>query len=291
MKTYWPIAQNATISIHYNGFILALVWLIDAIIGYSILTSTTAAQWGLGWDWNIVLKPGSLALLTGQSPYSVHNYASPPLVAVMLIPLAIIPAPFDLLLLTAAAVCGYWYSAKKLGASRLVILSLLFSPFLVLSLAAGNIDWMIPLGAVLPPQIGLFLVMSKPQIGLGVAAFWLVQAWMTGRIRKVMQVFLPFVLISGLLLALFPDFIFSLFAYAQPRAGNAALWPYLVPVGVWLIARAVKNRRIDLSISSGIFLSPYVGLNSLIIPVFGLLSLPSSLIIVNLSWVAWVLIG
>ena len=33
------------------------------------------------------------------------------------------------------------------------------------------------LGLLLPPQVGVFFVLIKPHVGVGVFVFWVVQAW------------------------------------------------------------------------------------------------------------------
>src|SRR5690606_38971700 len=66
-----------------------------------------------------------------------------------------------------------------------------------------NIDWLPLVGFVLPPQIGLFFILIKPQMGLAVALFWLVEAWREGGLREVIRVFGPVGAALALSLALY----------------------------------------------------------------------------------------
>lgn len=122
-------------------------------------------------DWTEAFRPAALALLEGLSPYETHKVFNPPWVLLPMIPLALLPVDLSSTAMFLLAFIGVAVAAYRLGAKTGNILIFLANPYTYFGASMGNIDWLIPLGAVLPPQIGLFLVLSKPQIGLGVAIF------------------------------------------------------------------------------------------------------------------------
>ena len=109
----------------------------------------------------------------------------------------------------------------------------------------------------LPPQIGLFLVLAKPQVGLPIALFWLVEAWREGGWRQVVRVFAPVAVAFGLTVVLF-GFWFRMWTDQPEQWWNASLFPYSVPVGLYLVYRALKTRDLRWALPAGPCLSPYV---------------------------------
>lgn len=124
-------------------------------------------KWGLpvGSDLQGLFKPAAFALLHGHSPYTVPYFTFPPWALVAYIPFMAIPYPFDIILFSAIGLAAFGFTAYKLGAKPLTIALLVMVPQLLWGILYGNIDWLVALGFVLPPQIGLFFVLLKPQIG------------------------------------------------------------------------------------------------------------------------------
>lgn len=154
----------------------------------------------------------------------------------------------------------------------------------------GNIDWLIPLGAVLPPQIGLFLVLSKPQIGLGVAIFWLIEAYRSGRIKQVIRIFWPVTLATVISVVIYGLYLLQGLQLVDSW-WNLSLWPYAIPIGIALVIYAVQNKNILFAVASGAFLSPYLTPQSLAIPIFGIIKNRAVLIgVVIGSWITYFLL-
>lgn len=63
--------------------------------------------------------------------------------------------------------------------------------FLFYGLAFANIDRMVVLGLIMPTWIGLFFVLAKPQIGIGVAIFWAFESYRLGKLRQMARDFVP----------------------------------------------------------------------------------------------------
>ncbi len=98
------------------------------------------------------------------------------------------------------SVCISLLTVQRLGARRPAIIAYLLSPPVLLSLLNANVECLPVLGFTLSPALGLLLVSMKPQSGLVVIVFWLVEAWRVGRLRAVVRVFAP---VTALALASF----------------------------------------------------------------------------------------
>ena len=265
----------------------------------ALVCSLAAVLWGHlifqpeGNDWRGAYRPAALAVLAGQSPYTISAFFNPPWILLPMLPLALLPERVGLAIIQAASLIGYGYAARRLGAKWPVLILFLFTPQTLWDANMGNIDWLIALGFVLPPQAGLFLVLLKPQIGAGVALFWLVEAWRRGGVREAVRVFTPVSFAFILSFLLYGPYLLH-FGDAVGKSWNlaAAVWPLLLPVGAVLIYGALRERSQGKAILSAVFLSPYVAAPSLAVAVLGLLPAQAPAIIAILGlWLVWLLRG
>jgi hypothetical protein len=242
-------------------------------------------------DWNNVFHPALHLFLAGKSPFSLPMFFCPPWILILLSPLALLPRPFDWLVLVVVTFCCFGLTARRMGAKTPVMILLMTLPQFLWGVLYGNIDGLISLGLILPPQIGLLFVLIKPQIGLPVALFWFIAAWQKGKLKEVIRVFWPvtvLTLLSFLLYGLWP------FQMRTPvdEYWNIAYFPYLIPVGVILLIRSIRQKNLNGSILAGPFLSPYIGIQSLPQAVLGLLPAQMDTLAAIVSlWVVWILRG
>lgn len=268
-------------------FTISIVLVIMVFVPFFI-------RWGMpiGSDLQGIFKPAATALLQGKSPYSIPYFTNPPWVLLFYLPFLVIPYPFDIILFTIIGLTVYGFTAHKLGANLLTIILLLMIPQLLWGIAYGNIDWLIALGFILPPQIGLFLVILKPQVGIFVAMLWVYEAWQKGNLREFFKTVWPVVIVCILSLIAFPDMLERMLWYATPFKGNLSLFPYSIPVGIIIVYRMLKNQSKKLAILASPFFTPYLGVNSLSIPILGLLPNQTETIIAVFSlWIMWLIRG
>jgi hypothetical protein len=231
--------------------LVCLVALIIAIVAAPFLP--------MGIDWRQTYRPAALALLAGHSPYEVDIYFSAPWALIPLIPLAILPESIGRSFLLWIGLAAFALVAYRLSAKPLALVAFLLSPPVLHCLLNSNIEWMPLLGFIMPPQIGLFLISIKPQIGIGVGLFWLIETWRKGGIREVFRVFAPFtvvLLISFLLFDFWPLRFRETMTLTQ--AYNASLWPSSLPVGLALLVASIRTRNIRYAMASSPCFSPYV---------------------------------
>ncbi len=209
-------------------------------------------------DWHGTFYPASQQLLHGHSPYSVSSFLSVPWTLIPLLPFALLPEQVGSAALFLVSGLIFAWTAYKLGARGIWIVVFLFSPPLIHSLFLGNIDCLSLLGAVLPPQIGLFFVLMKPQVGMIMALFWLVEAWRQGGVRQVIKTFSPLTIVLALSLLLFGFWPANRGVDPVNSFWNASWWPWSIPFGLVLTALSLRDRRHDLALAASPFLSPYV---------------------------------
>ena len=280
----WPFVRRSTLFaslITLGGYLLATAF-IPFIIRWA---------YPYGGDWMRYFRPAIVTLFSGVSPYIITGFFSPPWVPVLLSPFALLSPGAGAVAIAIVGLSSWIFAMRRLGASVLVITMMLMTPNLLWGTTYANIDWMIPLGLVLPPQVGLFFVLAKPQAGVGIALFWLFEAWRRGGFREVMRVFAPIAIVSLAFLIPFGFWPLNLFN-ATAKYWNISPFPYLVPVGLIFLYRAIRDKQQGLAILAGPFISPYVTVLNLPVAILGLLPSQVETIIAILGlWIAWLIRG
>jgi hypothetical protein len=215
-------------------------------------------------DWLETFYPAARALLSGRSPYDVDQFMLAPWSLVLFAPLALLPARLGLAVLTVCGISAYGWTAYKLGARPLAFVALLLSPQILIGLLYGNVDWISLLGFVLPPQIGLFCLAVKPQIGAPLIVYWLVEAI---RERRLVRTFAPFAA-ACLLACLLTGW--PLHMGRVQMQYNYSLWPASIPFGAVLLLAAVRRHRERIAQGIGPLLSPHVMFHSWAAPLYAL---------------------
>jgi hypothetical protein len=243
-----------------------------------------------GLDWSKYTQPAALELLHGRSPYNIPGFYNPFWVLLPLLPLSLMPTKIGVAVLFVSGLLAYAYVAYRLGAKPMTILFLLFSFPIMAGLYNGQIEWLALLGLVLPKPIGLFFLLSKPQIGLGIALFWFAEALRQGGWREAVRVFAPVssaIAFSFLLFGLWPSH-----GIHRINLGlNVSLWPYGIPIGLALLIIALRQRKLAPAMIASPLLSPYLVPHSWSIVLFGLLPGQALVVIASMgSWLARILI-
>jgi hypothetical protein len=249
---------------------VAKLTLIALVCFLCVVALSRLVDW-FGRDWIRYFWPATRALLAGQSPYSVEGFYNPPWALLPLIPFTVLPAEISAAVLATISLLCFAFAAHKMGASPIVLALFVFSPHVLKTSLNGNNDALVALGLVLPPQIGLFLVLLKPQIGWPVALFWLWQAWKAGRLREVGRVFAPVgaaFIASFLLYGFWPLHTLGTIG----RDWNISSFPFLIPFGLAILYHALKTESVNLALLSAPTLTPYFSFISLPVPLLGLLS-------------------
>lgn len=236
-------------------------------------------------DWTMFLLPASKAILHGESPYSIPGYYKPPWIAVLLTPIAALPEEVAAMILPIVAVAVWILLAFHLGASSGVITALLLSPPVLTNIYNGQVEWMLMLALVMPPRWGLFFALAKPQVGVGLAVLWLIDAWRKGGWQEVARVFGPLAGITTLSIMVFGAWFSRASGLPDdPTVSNMSLWPYAIPIGVWLMVTSIRRRTWPFALASANFLSPYLAL-------YSYSSVMIALLVMHPRWLATVVLA
>lgn len=243
----------------------------------------------MGVDWVGAYRPAALAMLSGQSPYDYPVYNAP-WALLPFVPLALLPPHLGYVGTFILNAIGLGYIAWKLSGKRMVVLLFLTSYPAVGGLVVGGLDWLPMLSFVLPAPIGLIFAAMKPQIGLGISLYWLVESWRTGSWRGVLRTFLPVALLLTASFLLYGPWL-TQFPNLIRASWNASLFPYELPIGLYLLWAALSQRRARPAMACSPFLSPYHTLWGLQPALVGLLEHPKLLAIASACLWSYVIVG
>ena len=228
--------------------------------------------WSLvGIDWKETFYPTARAILQGKDPYSVSTFRNVPWTVLPLLPFALFSERIGGILFFIVSFVAYGWVAQRMNASRVALIAFLVSPPVFYGMRMLNVDILVLIGFVLPAPVGLFLVIIKPQMGLAMVIFWLVEAWRTGGIREVFKTFLPVTLAIVLSFVLFGNWLTGRQADLPGAIWNASLWPWSIPIGLGLLMVSLRDRRKELAMSASPFLSPYLAYHSWAAALLGLI--------------------
>jgi len=266
-----------------------LEFLLFVFAAYSFLpvheNANPPITWGWGIDWKGNIREASLDLLAGRTPYTSIIRCLPPWVYLITAPIAMLPPDLGAAVIFVLTYMILSYVLYRMNAKTWVILVFMFNTFTFVNAKNGNLDSLAMLGFILPPQIGLFFVLIKPQIGAGIALFWLIESWRKGKYREVLRVYTPVsaaYVISFLFYGLWP---LKLIGMTQD-VYNASLWPFGIPVGIILLYKGIRERNALFAIGASPFLAPYVNITSFVVALMPFIPNPILIMIsAALSWI------
>jgi hypothetical protein len=212
-------------------------------------------------DWFVTFDPAARGIFTGHSPYEQPGFIYPPWMAGLLLPLVLLPPFYAHGLMFMVCLTLLALIARRLQVSLLTFAAFLLSPTAFGALLVNNIDPLVVAGMLLPPVWGLFLLVAKPQIGIGVAIYYLGAAWQKGRFWGVVRTFAPLGIAYSLAAILFPVWIQRLLYDPQMALSrtlfNRSTFPYLIPLGLFFLWLAFRNKNPYFALAASLFFAPY----------------------------------
>ncbi len=236
-----------------------LLLFLLAVAGVALLSYQIMQLSRYDINWHVAFYPAARAIWEGRNPYQVLDFYNPPWALALLAPLALLPTEIGRVLLALLSYLSFAYVAIRFKATPLALAAFIAAPPAASVLRDTNLDGIMLLGLLLPPQAGLFFVLLKPQFGVPVALYWLVEAWRAGRLRAVLTTFLPVTLVFILSLPVF-GLWFNHLSRIIPVTANISLFPYAIPLGLFLLGSAIRSRNIRLALPAGLCLSPYIAM-------------------------------
>lgn len=257
------------------------LFIVGSVIGYFCVP--------YGVDWLEIFQPVSRRMMSNDlyDPYVGTGFANPSYTFFVTIPFALLPVDIG-----RAAWFGFNFAclvvfAYMAGFEIPAIMVFMCTPPVFSTLWDGNIDGLVLLGFVLPPWIGIPLLMIKPQIGFVVVALYAFNALFRERdYRLFAQQFGPYFFLVACTLLTYHNWIPSMRAIAGVAGWNISLGPIGLFSALILCIFAFSENEKDLALPAGVLISPYVSINSFV--VFPILFKKNWLVMAVITFVAWV---
>jgi hypothetical protein len=200
-----------------------------------------------------------LLVLAGRNPYVGQAFMNPPWVLIPLLPFALLPERVGRAALVVVSLGTLGYTAHRLGLSPSFAAVWLLSPPVLASLYAGNLEWLVLAGMILPHWLGITLLALKPQVGGGIILLWAIEAYMANGWHAVARLLAPTAALFALSFLAFGAWP----AYCErPANPGAAAFPLSLLVGLPLLWLAIRRRDERLALAATPYLSPYAMLHS-----------------------------
>jgi len=227
-----PIAP-ALVLLAFSGMLaLAVLWWVMPV--------------GVDWEFTFSQIPK-----IWRDPYQLWLFANPPWIMALL-PHAWLPLRLGNALNFLLNIVLIIVAVRAAGGGRMALALTLTSPLFFDLARTNNVDWIPLLGFVIGPAWGLPFLAAKPQALGGAAVVWVADALR----RRAWRVFLP--LAAVLLVSFAWGFWPAHLNIPKDVMWNFAPWPWGLPLGGWLLYRAVKNNDPYLGAASTPFLVPYL---------------------------------
>ena len=249
----------------------AWVWVLSAGLIVAVYLLFLRPIWGtVGVDWKANYLPAFQAAAHGSNPYLIHykpnqGFLNPPWTLLLVAPFAALPQELGLFLYFVFTLLSFVAVAWKLGAKPVALFAFLLSPPVIQGVYYLNLEIWVLWGFVLPPPIGMLLVLVKPQMGVVFAVFLLVEAWRQGGWRRALWTALPTLSALGISFVLYGNWIWSALVRNPTILNydfNHSLGSMGWGVGAIMVIWALLGRHRPSAMGASVVLSPYSTLPS-----------------------------
>jgi len=250
---------------------------------------------GIPTDWT-TYRLATQAFVEGQSPYDLDNdcqFYNPPWALLPLIPFAYLPSPLDtigILMLGLIGIVGLCYLIQMPTRNAVVWL---LTPPVIGCIIVGQIDWMVLYGflAACPDVLAFFLLLIKPQVGLGMVVYRFVRLWRKDGLLGAMGAAFPAALCLAISFAVYGFWPLNALAMAKQEVHwFTTVWPQAIPVGVAFMYLAFRNRDVRYAMAASPCLSNHVLPSSWMGAFLALSYKPKLLAVVSISmWAVMIL--
>lgn len=100
-------------------------------------------------------------------------------------------------------------------------------------------------------------MLLKPQMGIGIALYWLYNEFRAGGIKRVLITFAPVTVTILLSFAIWGIWPLKMLGLTERYGGNTSLFPYSLLVGILFLILAIAKQNRRYAYCVGPLLSPY----------------------------------
>ena len=236
---------SRTISVTLPKTAIYFLWAVIFVVLVAIFYASSGAQ----YDWRAVY-----AAAHDIHHYEEHKFYGLPQ-SLLLVPHAyVFSLEFsDAINLAIIAMLPY-FVVRKLEMGWKPLFLIYTFPLYWHLLSVGNIDWIPLLAWLSPPGLAVMFALAKPQV-FGAMSLILLK-------KHGWQVLIPFVILNIITLIIWdtkPIEVLLDFNQRDPQWNIASvLFPFLVPVGLYLLYKAYHSENVPLAAVSSVFLVPYI---------------------------------
>jgi hypothetical protein len=207
-------------------------------------------------DWFDIFDPAARGVFSGLSPYHRPNFNAAPWAVVPLLPIVLFPptVAHGIMYVTCAALL--FYIMWRLKVNLVTAVAFFVSPTAIGALLVNNIDPIVISGMLFPPIWGLFLLVIKPQIAMGVVIYTLGETWRTSGFWGVVRTFAPVTILFLVAIILFPIWPIRMLSLPQ-NPYNRSTFPYLIPLGLFFLWLAFRHKNPYFALAGSLFFVPY----------------------------------
>jgi hypothetical protein len=230
------------------------VWAVIISVGVAIAaTLIVNIHPGHEGDYVQYFEPATRAFLAGDSPYSVDDVFNPPWTFILFAPLTLFAPLFASALMQIASFALIIVLCRADVIRTVLVVT--FPPVMG-SILAVNFDLLLLPALWMPPQLGVLLLATKPQFGMGLIAYWFLKG------RGLWTLVMAF----GLATLLYGPW-WATAGTAIDFRWNASIWPVIgmVPalaIGVTWWGFAWRAGRPDWALGASVWFAPYLGVGS-----------------------------
>lgn len=230
------------------------------------------AQLPGGDDWEIFYR-AARRIIEGNPLYGTgvndSYFTNPPWVALLFVPLSLVPFRWGLAFISALTVIIAWFIAKRFNLSLIKLVTVIFSPAMFYILLHGQIEMIMLAGLFLPNEWWPLVALSKPQVTIGFLFGLKRNYWGLAIIILAAVFILSFLAFGNWPMQLLRQPMLFINSSHNLWLG---LWPFQVPAGVALIMFGINRKDERFLLSASPFLFPYAATSSLIGPWIALCS-------------------
>lgn len=195
-------------------------------------------------------------LLIGHSPYEWERFYNPVWLLLIITPFSVFPEQIAYRLFTIVALIFISFFVYKQKLPTIQTFLLLFVLWTV-QIVSLNLEWLLLLGLIVNPIIGIWLVLLKPQLGIFLAIVLFIG--MSWKQRVITLILLGIAILISILLGFHVPQLHEFIEW------NFSPFPLFVPIGILSILISIYSKDKELALVSGLLVSPYWQFPSIII--------------------------
>lgn len=219
------------------------------IIGVAVAALVVAVRmvYPLAVDWQYTYSelPNYLSDL-----YELETFTNAPWI-IFLLPHAFLPVDWGNAINFVLTIAVLGLLIRKYRGGWQAMLLTFTSPVMIDIARTNNIDWIPALAFLLPPIIGIPVLAIKPQVLGGAALIW----WK--KKNYSIRLLVPVIVLTLLSFALYGFWPLDLGVPDISFYWNYAPFPFLIPLGLWMLWKAWQKEDEILAASATPFLTPY----------------------------------